>query len=491
VREVDHSPYAPALIESMRAVGYSLESAVADIVDNSISAGARLIRLRFSPYDEPYVAIIDDGSGMDPGELKEAMRHGSQNPNDERSPDDLGRFGLGLKTASLSQCRQLTVATLKGGQLSAARWDLDVIATTERWTLLLLDQQEIWKLPFFDVLQSQGRGTLVLWRALDRLSLGEESVEAGLGEGMVRVREHLALVFHRFLSQDGHRRGIEISVNEDPVPPRDPFLIWHKATQTLPEERIRIAGSVVAVQPYILPHYSKLAPKELELAGGEEGLRRQQGFYVYRNRRLIIWGTWFRLARQEELTKLARVRVDMPNSLDHLWTLDIKKSAAHPPIEVRQGLRRIVERIAEGSRRVYTYRGRKASDDRIVHVWERVEGRLGISYRINREHPMVRSITNGLDDSDLILFESVLKGLEEMFPAEALYADMASDKRHVRQWPEPSEEDLADLAGQLLDACGGDPTLRSNLLSNLGLLEPFSHVPDITRAIVARMQDGR
>jgi hypothetical protein len=475
----------------MRAVGYSLESAIADLIDNSISADAHTVRVRFSPYGEPYIAIIDDGSGMGPEELTRAMRHGSRNPKDVRSANDLGRFGLGMKTASLSQCRELTVVSLKSGQLSAARWDLDVVAATEKWTLLLLDPPEIKTLPFVDVLSSQDRGTMVLWRRLDRLSAGEGSVEQALGDGMVRVRDHLALVFHRFLSEEGRSYRVDLSINEDPVTPLDPFLTWHKSTHRLPEEQIRVGESVVLVQPYILPHYSKLAPNELELAGGEEGLRRQQGFYVYRNRRLIIWGTWFRLARQEELTKLARVRVDMPNSLDHLWTLDIKKSVAHPPLEVRQNLRRILDRIAEGSRRVYTYRGRRANEDGWVHIWDRTEGRDGISYRINREHPIITSVAGRLDEADLGLFNSVLKGLEEMFPVEGLYADMASDRRHVRQRPDPSEEELADLAGQLLDACGTDKVSRSNLLSSLRLLEPFSHYPDMTRAIVARMQDER
>lgn len=491
MRELDHAPHAPSLIESMRAVGYSLESAIADLIDNSISAGSHTVRVRFSPYGEPYIAIIDDGSGMDPEELICAMRHGSRNPKDVRSANDLGRFGLGMKTASLSQCRELTVVSLKTGQLAAARWDLDVVIATEKWTLLLLDPSEIKALPLVDMLSSQGRGTMIVWRRLDRLSAGEGSMETALGGGMVRVREHLALVFHRFLSEEGQSGRMDLSINENPVAPLDPFLTWHRATRKLPEEQIRVENSRVLVQPYILPHYSKLDPKELELAGGEEGLRRQQGFYVYRNRRLIIWGTWFRLARQEELTKLARVRVDMQNSLDHLWTLDIKKSVAHPPLEVRQNLRRIVERIAEGSRRVYKYRGRRSNEDGWIHIWDRTEGRDGISYLINREHPIITSVVGKLDDEDLGLFHSVLKGLEEMFPVEALYADMASDRRHVRQRPDPSEEELADLAGQLLDACGTNRVSKSNLLSNLHLLEPFSHHPDITRTIVARMQGER
>src|SRR5438093_13171000 len=102
MRELEHAPHAPALTESMRSVGYSLESAVADLIDNSISAGSSNISLRFSLYDEPFIATIDDGSGMTSEELTHAMRHGSQNPNDVRSPNDLRRFGLGMKTASLS-----------------------------------------------------------------------------------------------------------------------------------------------------------------------------------------------------------------------------------------------------------------------------------------------------------------------------------------------------------------------------------------------------
>jgi hypothetical protein len=428
---------------------------------------------------------------MNDKELVLAMRHGSQNPKETRSANDLGRFGLGMKTASLSQCRQLTVVSLKRGQLSAARWDLDVVARTEKWTLLLLDRPEIAALPLVEILSSQDSGTMILWSRLDRLIAGENSVESSLGEGMVRVREHLALVFHRFLFEEGHFDHLNISINENPITALDPFLISHKATQRLPEERIRIEDSTVLVQPYILPHYSKLAPNELKLAGGEEGLRRQQGFYVYRNRRLIIWGTWFRLARQEELSKLARVRVDMTNALDHLWVLDIKKSVAYPPQEVRQNLKRIVERIAEGSRRVYTFRGRRSNDDRSVHIWDRIEDRNGICYRINRDHPIVTSIEGRLDDEDLGLWRSVLKQLDEMLPVEVVYADMGADRRHVRQRPDYTLEDLTDLADKLLDACGMNRTLRSNLLSGLNNIEPFSLYPDMTEAIIARLQNGR
>jgi hypothetical protein len=474
----------------MRAVGYSLEAAIADLIDNSISAQAKNIRVRFSPYGEPYIAIIDDGIGMSPEELITAMRHGSRNPNELRAATDLGRFGLGLKTASLSHCRRLTVAAFRNGLRSAAAWDLDVIERSERWTLLLLDREETDQLPHIDELDSKKRGTLVLWHKLDRLGIGEGTIEDGMREGMVRVRDHLSLVFHRFLQpEEPPQKRVAISLNEDPLDARDPFLSSHPATHKLPSETIRIGPAVVTVQPFILPHFSKLNNAELLLAGGDEGLRRQQGFYVYRSRRLIVWGSWFRLAGHEELTKLARVRVDIPNSLDPLWTLDIKKSVASPPAIVAQNLRRIISRIAQGSRRVYTYRGRRANDDAFVHLWDRIEQRDGIEYKVNRQHPMISAVLNALDGSEIQLFESLLKNLEKMLPAEALYADMASNPRAVVRDHEATEEELFDLAGRLKDSCRDDEQRRL-LLQKLSILEPFVHYPEVTQLIVARMQHG-
>jgi hypothetical protein len=482
------APFAPALIQSMRAIGYSLESAVADLIDNSISAEAQNIRIRFSPYtDHPYIAILDDGSGMSPEELVAGMRHGSRSPTEERAPRDLGRFGLGLKTASLAHCRRLTVLTVHEGTVSAAAWDLDIIEQTQRWTLLLLNEEEIAALPHREDLI--GHGTAVYWHKLDRLGLEEGSIEAGIQEGMIRVRERIALIFHRFLRPTSQTHaGITISLNEDPLDGRDPFLLNHPATEKLPAEFIRIRDASVHVQPYVLPHFSKLSQAQLDLAGGEEGLRRRQGFYVYRSRRLIIWGSWFRLTRNEELTKLARVAVDVPNSLDDLWTLDVKKSIAAPPAEVAIHLRRIINRIAQRSRRVYTYRGRRANRDNFVHLWDRLQDRDAIAYRINRSHPLVAAVASALPGSDYPVFEALLKNLERLYPLDALYADMASEPRKLMV-ADATEEDLFDLAGRLRDAIP-EPGGRLRLYEHLSGLEPFVYYPDVTQAIIARLKDG-
>lgn len=474
-------PLAPVLLESMRAIGYSFESALADIVDNSISANATAIEIRFLPYDEPYVAVIDNGEGMDAATLVNAMRHGSRDPRLVRASTDLGRFGLGLKTASLSQCRRLTVLSKRAGALSARRWDLDLVEERQDWILTGVSDQELPILPHFCQLRELSSGTMVLWQRFDRLAAGESSIETALGERVDRARDHLALVFHRYLTPSGPRKpSISISINENPLSPLDPFLTSNPATQALPEESFLIEGQRVSVAPFILPHISRLSAESLALAGGEDGLRRNQGFYVYRNRRLINWGSWFRLIRQEEMTKLARVRVDVPNSLDHLWTLDVKKSAAFPPEAVRNNLKVTVERITEGSRRVYTFRGRRANNDDVVHLWDRSAVRGGVSYGVNREHPLVTALESILPEAGLGLFQKFLQAAERTFPYDALYADMASERRPIATEAENkhAREDLYDLASRMLDVIGRETEAAAKFVRGIGTIEPFSRYPD-------------
>lgn len=482
--EICLPPSASDLLESMRAIGYSFESALADLIDNSLSANANRVEVHFSPYNSPYVAVIDDGDGMTGEELTAAMRHGSRDPRAVRDTGDLGRFGLGLKTASLSQCRCLTVVSLKQGELSGRRWDLDHIARRQDWMLLQLSPNNIDELPFVDGLRNGEHGTVVLWQNFDWLATGERSLELALGDRMDFARNHLSLVFHRFLNPPPGTRKIMMSVNRNPLSLIDPFLISNKATQVLPIERFLVAGEPIVVSPYILPHISKLSASDLQLAGGEEGLRRNQGFYIYRNRRLVTWGSWFRLVRQEELTKLARVQVDVSNRLDHLWQLDIKKSTTYPPASLREGLKQIISRITEGSRRVYTYRGRKASDS-ITHTWDRTVVRDGVCYAINRNHPLVAAVAGNMGDSDLPLFEELLRVLEQTLPFDALYADLASERR-------PSTEgaggdvrsSLLTLAERLLAALGGATTDEGKrFLTALPAIEPFSSAVDDARSI--------
>lgn len=492
MRRVILPPKAPAMLASLRALGYSFEAALADIIDNSIAAGATRVDIQFRAAEpRSYVAIVDDGLGMAPDFLIEAMRHGGAGPLEERQAHDLGRFGLGLKTASLSQCRRLTVATLRDGDLSAATWDLDTVEAESDWALGVLDPDEALLIPHLEELTRRGHGTIVLWENFDRAVAGESSQSRALGELVDLAADHLSLAFHRFLAGDGRDSKLVISVNNRELRALDPFLTAHPSTQSLPLESVRIEGNTVTLRPYILPHLSKMTPAELALAGGEDGIRRNQGFYVYRNRRLVTYGTWFRLLRQEELTKLARVQVDIPNSLDHLWALDVKKSMAHPPEAVRAGLQRVVERIAGTSRHVYQFRGRRASAADVTHLWDRMIVREGIEYRVNRDHPLVVAVRE-IDDGIASRLEQLLRSVEMSIPTDSLYADMAADRGVQKP---PSDEEVAaflrDLAERMVAALGSDDAGITRLLDGLDRLEPFSAHPLITRETAEAIRNGR
>ena len=493
MREESLPPFAPAMLDSMRAIGYSFEAALADIVDNSVAAAAKRVDIQFRTNAAPYLAVIDDGEGMTAEELKQAMRHGGVGPHESRSDRDLGRFGLGLKTASLSQCRRLTVITKRNGEMSAARWDLDLVAERKDWVVLFLDPQDCADLPHVDELNAAPAGTIVLWQAFDRATIGEVSPDVALGKLVDLARDHLALAFHRFLSGDDGGGRLAIAINNQPLPVIDPFLSGKRSTKLLPPETLVVEGASVTFRPFILPHISKMSRDDLALAGGEEGLRRYQGFYVYRGRRLITHGTWFRLLRQGELTKLARVQVDVPNTLDHLWALDVKKSTAYPPEIVRGGLQRTIERIAGESRNVYTFRGSKINKTDVKHVWQRVDVRGGFNYEINRLHPVILDVAASLEAAHLATIEPLLRAVEMALPVDSIYADMASDR--VVQ-PPPDDADstavLTALAEQLMAAVSGHSDATKRLLTG-GFLEMdvFAAHPDVTRKIVARLLGDR
>jgi hypothetical protein len=481
-KQVALPPRASALIEAMRDIGYSFESAIADIIDNSISANAKSVEIRFGwDADHPWIAIVDNGIGMPPATLQNAMRPGSQNPLDTRAVSDLGRFGLGLKTASFSQCRELTCVSWQRGQRCAMRWDLDLVAKSEDWTLLELDDAEISALP--GIGPPTDSGTAVLWRKIDRLELVGQgpAAHSNLNELMGIVRSHVARTFHRFIAGEPGQPKISMKINSLPVEPFDPFLAGNLATQHLPEESVILNGCEVLIQPYILPHHTKVTPSEYERLAGSEGYLRNQGFYVYRNRRLIIWGTWFRLARQEELTKLARIRIDVPNTLDQLWGFDVRKSRAHPPTLVRQRLKQVVERIRGSAKRPYTHRGAITVQRSVSAVWERKTFNDRIEYAINCTHPVIEDLLNDMDQSVRGRLRAVLSMVAISFPHATFFSDYATDPKSV----EAVEGDVALLTKLAQIIAAGNPGIdRAALESMIASIEPFASWPHHLHKVV-------
>lgn len=439
-------PSASALSASMRDLGYSLETAVADIIDNSISAEANEIAILCDlSLQSPTLVIIDNGRGMDSDTLVAAMRHGAINPRQTRSPRDLGRFGLGLKTASFSQCRRLTVTSAQNGRRCGAEWDLDLIDKEDDWILSILDDEDILSLPFFDRLGA--KGTIVSWRNLDRLFEDETSQKRDeiVNEKLDVLEKHLSLVFHRFLSGDiKGRKKITITINGHPVEPFDPFC-RKSGSEMLPEEIVRIGADSVHMQPYILPHHSRLSAKDYDYYQSRSDFISNQGAYIYRNGRLMAWGDWFRLIPKGEATKLARVQIDFPSTLDEMWTIDIKKSRARPPHAVRERLRQIIPRISGRSTTVHRGRGQKLFEDVQAPVWERYADQAGIRYSLNLNHALVRAVSGRLDEDGARALRVLLDSIAYSLPVEMIYSDYSTHPRDVRNAPVGDDEVMARL----------------------------------------------
>ena len=469
MRTVSVAPRASILIESMRDIGYSLDTALADVIDNSITAGAQDVRILVDTTGtQPRLGILDDGSGMDEETLVEAMRPGSRSPLEKRDEADLGRFGLGLKTASFSQCRRLTVVSRKDGTTVCARWDLDLVSEKNDWLVEM--PSDVSEVPWADLLGHSG--TLVLWEKLDRLADpdGEE------GKFLVRriddAIDHLELVFHRFLAGERGLKRIALSVNGRALEPFDPFHSSNLATIAGPIEIIRVKNKEVSVQTFTLPHHKKVTPAEWEKYAGRAGYVKNQGFYVYRGKRLIIHGTWFGLARQMELTKLARVRIDMPNGLDAEWKIDVKKASAHPPPRVRERLRRIIETIGATSKRVYTSRGRQLASDSRMPVWNRAQDKNVISYGINTEHPVLVEFAGRLSSELRADFSKVLELIGASMPVDALFADVSGQPEQISG--NAMSDDAFEHAVRItFDQLGQAGLSDSSIIDLLKVTEPF------------------
>lgn len=433
--KISNPPQAKDLMATARCFGnYDLAAALADLIDNSIKAKATQVDINFEPEKSDIVVRIrDDGIGMDLEALKIAMRPASSNPQDAREPDDLGRFGWGLKSASFSQARVLTVVSWCNGSINSARWDLDNI---DDWAMEVMEGSKAESL-LMNPRKSQS-GTEVIWSRSDRVldSDGTSSFDDSLTSAIAHSNQRLSLVFHRYMAGETYRH-LTIRVNGRQLHPIDPFMTAHNATQTLDAEIIKTAnGSTISIQPYVLPHFSKLTVEEQELLGGPEGMVRNQGFYVYRNKRLIIYGTWFRLVPHGELSQLTRVKVDLPNNVDAEWRITVDKSSAQLPIVLKRRLQDVVKRFNLRSFSVHRKKGVSLDVPEIQSVWLRYVKHGQIRYRINRDHPIVASLLNM--DSASENADAVFRLLESYFPTDRFLAD--ANRSVINQCPTSTEE---------------------------------------------------
>lgn len=465
-------PRASALVESMRDVGYSLATAIADIIDNAIAAKANQIEiLADTTSAHPMIGIIDNGIGMPADDLYEAMRLGTKSPLEERAETDLGRFGLGLKTASFSQCRCLTVVSRHNNKTACAVWDLDYVAVTNQWLIKIPTSSK--SIHWADRLGDTG--TLVLWENLDRFLEGNsDQYHNHLKHQINATASHIELVFHRFMSTNkSSSQGIRILLNGRLLQAYDPFHSNHPATQFHPEDVVMFEKSKIRIQPVTLPHHHKASAADWEKYGGNQGYLKNQGFYVYRNNRLIVHGTWFGLARQSELTKLSRVQIDIPNSMDADWKIDIRKASAQPPPAIRERLKKLMERIAVPSKRTFKKRAVRLTSTNPLPVWIRMQNGHQISYEINPKHPIIAQFLEDLDAAFATRFSILIDMLNKSLPLDALFIDAAENPKSLQIAADLPDRDLIELARSTIAELYNSGISNKHAMLIIQSTEPF------------------
>ena len=393
-----NEPDPSRLIFGLRDTGYNVRTAAADIIDNSIAAKADRINVEIilRPDGRKLVYFGDNGEGMDAAGIHRAMRYGAP---ERDNPESLGKFGLGLKTASSSICLKFTLISRKSAsqQLEKLAWDLDHVAKQRRWEMLqepvTADERET-----FEDLCGE-HGTLVIWEKCDRIlskdydagGTREQAAIKRLGE---TLSKHLALVYHRFLDKkDGRERNVEISVNQLPVAPWNPFYP-ERAEQVLPDKKQNLVvelpdGSeqVARIRAWILPHRSEMTKTEEQLYARISN--KAQGFYVYREGRLIQDGSWMDVfGAPEPHTSLLRIEFDFGHALDDAFRIDVKKSRIlfHPDLE--DGLRELLQPVYREAGRRYRRQTRDKNTQQIDHT----SANKNIADTTNADKPQVTSV---------------------------------------------------------------------------------------------------
>jgi len=471
-------PEASSMIETFRAIGYNIETAVADIIDNSISANAKNIWIHFEwKGSSTWLAIKDDGIGMNNEELIQAMRPGSKNPLVDRNSKDLGRFGLGLKTASFSQARQLTVLSKKQDYSSVYwTWDLDYVKQTGNWDLIRYLPDK------FDenALGNLTSGTLVIWNDVDRVVKDfKENDNTALDKFLIvmeRVKKHLAMVFHRFIEN----KKIKIFFQDNDISPWNPFLVAEDATQALSEEHLH--NGKVIIKGFVLPHKSKISEEIYKYGEGTKGWNEHQGFYIYRNERLLLAGDWLGLFKKEEHYKLIRIQIDLPNSLDADWQIDIKKSVARPPLFYTDQIRNYAAKVRSQGVEVYRHRGKTiklSAGQKFVPLWTDHKRGDKWFYKINRDHPLLDMAKSQAKSEPEKAIETLIRFIEENIPSKSIYIKEAEEpEAQGKPFEGIDHEPISKTMKIMFDSLiskGKQPEEAKGIIANIEPFNLFTH----------------
>lgn len=432
-RFIDASPPPSRHVETLRKVGYGFTAAIGDLLDNSIAAKSSKIDIVFSMDNEiPYLTIEDNGFGMSRRDLVANMTISCKDPNLEREGGDLGRFGSGLKTASFSQARRLTVFShTKDSPVSAARWDIDDIVERNEWCLQVLDESDISKTYYKLFAEKTESGTIVRWDKITAVvdDIHTPPVETQIAGLAKELHKYIGLYFHRFLSGVGK---CTITINGRKVRCIDPFMKDIPGYQEGPATGIRSKAGRITIKTHILPPFNMMTRDQIIEYGGTAAITEKQGLYIYREKRLIVEGGWQGLTRLSKLAGLARIQIDMPSALDLEWATDVKKSTLTLPPKIKSILKRLISSPIKKSRGVYAYKGAKEAENDYWLVLENEREKF-VTYEADPSNHALKSIMTLLDGEGKGLLANYLSKLCSSIPLAHIFSVMSDRPKDIHQ----------------------------------------------------------
>lgn len=481
-------PNPEYLIKSISEQGYSLESSLADLMDNSVSANADKIEVLIKMEQEPFTLFIaDNGVGMDEETLKASMQFPSNSPEEKRNSFDLGRFGLGMKTASFSQTRCFTVLSRKKGtsKYYGRTWDVEYLKTIGKWRLLVNTQHEISGLIQQYNFLSQGHlnrfeefdaNTIVIWKGLYKFEsyLEENNRQTALKKQITEVTsDYLSLVFHRYMERN--LNPLQIRINNNLIKPFNPFPTSTTDFRPIEYKQKHFSTDTIKIEGFVLPSRSIDESQSLSIwTTKNRSLMDMEGIYIYRADRLIHFGGWNGLIKKAPRLQLARLRVDIGNSVDHLLHLNVAKSQIEIPHDLKVAFEKYIEELRTQAEREFFNRGvRKFSSTCKVdniQLFERKASNKGTLLEVNINFPLLKSLSSELKKEQLIKLNLVIRMINTRIN-EIRQTHEEKEFVGIEEKDGLSMNDLITCVNELIESGLSSEMIKSDILPNLGFLE--------------------
>lgn len=419
------NPNPEFLIKSIAEQGYSLETALADLMDNSVTANATRIEVLTKVDAEPFILFIaDNGDGMDEKSLKKNMQFPSRSPEETRDTSDLGRFGLGLKTASFSQTRIFTVLSKKKGsdKFFGLTWDVNHLKKSGKWEMILNSEEEISNIveQYSSISKEHLNNssefipnTIVVWKGLYKFEnyVNEKNKQDALKLEITNTTsEYLSIVFHKFMERQNNR--LQIRINNTIVIPFNPFPAENSKLRALEPLQKEVGNDFVKIQGFVLPNTS-IKDDSNTWTPKNKSLMDMEGLYIYRANRLILFGGWNGLIKKMPRLQLGRLKIDIGNKVDHLFHLNVAKSQINIPHDLKNAFLRAIVDLKTEAQKEYFNHGLKSFKQRPTQysskLFYKTATNKGVLLRINDEFPLLKSLKSSLNSNQKAGLNFILK----------------------------------------------------------------------------------